>query len=442
MAYIRGEAREQVTMFPVTLEELIPADHLCRVIEAFVDRLAMAPLGFGRAEPAETGRPGYDPRDLLKLYLYGYMNQVRSSRRLEAECQRKVEVMWLLGRLQPDYKSIAEFRRMHSAALTEAGTELVAFARGVGLVRGETVAIDGSKFRAVSSAYRVRERDAVKRYLEQLELADEQEEWVVDPSAVAAAVEKLKQDPEPEARFMRTTDGERPAYNVQLAVDAEHGLIVAQQVTTESNDERSLLPMAEAAKHAVGDPASLNVLADAGYSNGEQAQACEAQGIVPHVPARRSVNNRGDGRLFDRSQFTYDENSDTLRCPAQQILRRKQRQPHKKRVVYVASPQICGSCPLKSQCTNAPQRSVQRHLYEEALQRMQQRAKAEIMRWRRCLAEHPFAALKYHIFGHPRFLLRGRMGAQTEMSLATLAYNLKRMLKVLGGVAFRAALAS
>ena len=442
MAYMRGEAREQVTMFPVTLEELIPADHLCRVIEAFVDRLAMAQLGFVRSEPAETGQPGYDPRDLLKLYLYGYMNQVRSSRRLEAECQRNVEVMWLLGRLQPDYKSIAEFRRVHSEAVSEAGTELVAFARRVGLVRGETVAIDGSKFRAVSSAPRVRERDAVKRYLEQLDRADEQEEWVIDPSAVAAALEKLKQDPEPEARFMRTTDGERPAYNVQLAVDAEHGLIVAQKVTTESNDERSLLPMAEAAKHAVGDPASLNVVADAGYSNGEQAQACEAQGIVPHVPVQRGVNNRGDGNLFDRSQFTYDENSDTFRCPAQQILRRKQVQPHKKRVVYVASPQICGSCPLKSQCTNAPQRSVQRHLYEEALQRMQQRAGAEMMRLRRCLVEPPFAALKYHILGHPRFLLRGVVGAQAEMSLATLAYNLKRMLKVLGGVAFRAALAS
>ena len=169
MAYIRGEAREQTTMFPVTLEELIPADHMCRVIEGFVERLDMAKLGFVRAEPADTGRPGYDPRDLLKLYLYGYLQQVRSSRRLEAECQRNVEVMWLLGRLQPDYKSIAEFRRMHSQAVTEAGTELVRFARSVGLVKGETVAVDGSKFRAVSSAKSVRERDAVKRYLKQLD---------------------------------------------------------------------------------------------------------------------------------------------------------------------------------------------------------------------------------------------------------------------------------
>src|SRR6266481_5920536 len=158
MAYIRGEAREQTTMFPLTLDELIPADHLCRVIEAFVSRLNMAKLGFVRAEPAETGRPGYDPRDLLKLYLYGYLQPIRSSRRLEAECGRNLEVMWLLGRLVPDYKSIAEFRRMHRAAVTEAGAELVRFARSVGLVRGEWVAIDGSKFRAVSSAPGVRER--------------------------------------------------------------------------------------------------------------------------------------------------------------------------------------------------------------------------------------------------------------------------------------------
>ena len=155
MAYLRGEAREQVTMFPVTLDEFIPADHVCRVIEAFVNRLAMQELGFVRAEPAETGRPGYDPRDLLKLYLYGYMNQLRSSRRLEAECVRNVEVMWLLGRLRPDYKSIAEFRRLHREAVKEAGAELVQLARAVGLVRGEWVAIDGSKFRAVSSAARV-----------------------------------------------------------------------------------------------------------------------------------------------------------------------------------------------------------------------------------------------------------------------------------------------
>jgi len=225
-------------MFPVTLDELIPEDHMCRVVEGFVERLDMAKLGFVRAEPADTGRPGYDPRDLLKLYLYGYLQQVRSSRRLEAECQRNVEVMWLLGRLQPDYKSIAEFRRIHSQAVTDAGAELVRFARSVGLVKGETVAVDGSKFRAVSSAKSVRERDAVKRYLEQLDAADAQDEVVIDPSAVQAALEKLKSDPEPEARFMRTASGFAPAYNVQTAVDAEHALIVAQKVTDEATDNR------------------------------------------------------------------------------------------------------------------------------------------------------------------------------------------------------------
>src|SRR5437667_10843775 len=230
MAYVEGEARGQHTLFPTTLAELIPEDHVCRVIEAFVNRLDMGGLGFVRAEPAETGRPGYDPRDLLKLYLYGYLQQIRSSRRLQAECQRNVEVMWLLGRLAPAYKSIAEFRRMHSQAVTEAGAELVRFARSVGLVRGETVAVDGSKCRAVSSAKGVRERDAVKRYLEQLDAADEQEEVVIDASAVQAALEKLKNHPEPEARFMRMGSGYAPAYNVQTAVDSEHALIVAQQV--------------------------------------------------------------------------------------------------------------------------------------------------------------------------------------------------------------------
>ena len=169
----------------MTLDELIPDDHLCRVIEAFVGRLEMAELGFVRAEPAETGRPGYDPRDLLKLYLYGYLQQIRSSRRLEAECRRNVEVMWLLGRLAPDYKSIAEFRRIHREAVTEAGAELVRFARSVGLVRGEWVAIDGSKFFAVSSARGVREREALERYLDAVETADAQDEVVIDPSAVA-----------------------------------------------------------------------------------------------------------------------------------------------------------------------------------------------------------------------------------------------------------------
>jgi transposase len=432
LAYIEGEARGQHTLFPSTLDELIPADHVCRVIEAFVSKLKMEELGFVRAEPAETGRPGYDPRGLLKLYLYGYLHQVRSSRRLEAECRRNIEVMWLLGRLVPDYKSIAEFRRMHREAMTKAGAELVRLARQVGLVRGEWVAIDGSKFRAVASAATVRERDAVKRYLDQLENADEQDEVVIEPSAVTAALEKLKQDAEPEAHFMRTRDGIAPAYNVQTAVDAEHGIIVAQQVTTQATDNRSLLPMAEAAKQALGAPETLNVVADAGYSNGEQAERCEQQGIVPHVPANRAINNKGDGTLFDRSLFIYDEKTDTFRCPANQALHRKQLSKKDRCVMYAAAFTVCDKCPLKSRCTSTSRRWITRHLHEGALQRMNARATKSAMRLRRCTAERPFAALKYAILGYPRFLLRGRTGAEIETALAVLAYNLKTMINVIG----------
>jgi transposase len=221
-----------------------------------VDWLDMAKLGFVRSEAAVTGRPGYDPRDLLKLYLYAYLWQIRSSRRLETECWRNVEVMWLLGRLVPDYKSIAEFGRIHREAVAEAGAELVRFARSVGLVRGEWVAIDGSKFQSVSSVDRIRESEALKRYLDQLERVDEQHEVATDASAVAEALEKLKSDPEPKAAFYknrRTTD---VCYDVQTAVDTER----AHTVTTDANDERMLLPMAEAAKQAVGSPASLKVI--------------------------------------------------------------------------------------------------------------------------------------------------------------------------------------
>lgn len=434
MGFIQGEDRGQGTLFPVTLEELIPEDHVCRVIEAFVDRLDMSSLGFVRAEAAETGRPGYDPRDLLKLYLYGYLQQIRSSRRLENECRRNIEMMWLLGRLAPDYKSIAEFRRLHREAVTESGAELVRFARSVGLVRGEWVAIDGSKFRAVSSARMVREREALRRYLDAVEAADSQDEMVIDPSAVAAAMEKLRQHPEPEARFMRMGKGSAPAYNVQTAVDAEHALIVVQKVTTEANDTRCLQPMSEAAHSALGSPSQMNVVADAGYSNGEQAAACEAQGILPHVPANRAVNNTGDGTLFDRSRFTYRPDADTFLCPAGQSLVRNQKKTKHRAVTYAAQPGTCPECPLKPHCTtSSAQRFVQRHFYEDALNRMQQRATPEAMRLRRSTVEHPFGTLKYRIFGHPRFLMRGLSGAQTEISLATMAYNLKRMLNVLGG---------
>jgi len=393
----------------------------------------MDSLGFIRAEAAETGRPGYDPRDLLRLYLYGYLHQVRSSRRLEQECQRNIEVMWLLGRLVPDYKSIAEFRRLHRDAVTSAGAELIRLARSVGLVGGKWVAIDGSKFQAVSSSNRVHERRQLERYLERMEQADAEENVEIDPSAVAAALEKLQQHPEPEARFMRTTQGKVPAYNVQIAAESEHALIVAQTVSTEATDNRSLLPMAVAAKQALGGAECLHVVADTGYSNGEQLQQCEAMGVVPHVPANRTPNNQGEGDLFDRSRFVYHQETDTFRCPAGQILKRRGFQRDRKRVIYKASRKVCEQCPLKPQCTATRRRTVYRFLHEEPLQRSQEHATAEAMRLRRSTVEYPFALLKYSIFGHPRFLLRGLRGAQTEISLAVMAYNLKRMINIVGG---------
>jgi len=439
MGFITGSERTQGALFPASLEEFIPDEHFCRVIDAFVDRLDMQELGFARSEAADTGRPGYDPRDLLKLYLYGYLQQIRSSRRLESECRRNVELMWLLRQLCPDHKSIAEFRRMHRDAVTHAGAELVQFARSVGLIRGEWVAIDGSKFRAASAVSSVEERKALERYLESMESVDAEDEPRVENSAVAAALEKLHQHAEPEAGFMKTGQGMLPAYNVQTAVDAQHGLIVVQEVTDEANDTRRLLPMAEAARQAVGTVGvELHVVADAGYSNAEQAAACENRGIVPHVAVHRGVNAQGGGKLFDRTAFRYQEQTNTMLCPAGHALRSDGRS--RNAVIYLGRPDVCGACALKPQCTLAPRRTVRRHVYEEVLQRMQQRATPAAMRLRGRTVEYPFAVLKYTIFGFPRFLLRGLSGARTEMSLAVMAYNLKRMMNIMGGVALRMAL--
>lgn len=438
MGFIEGEARGQGALFPTSLEELIPQDHFCRVVDAFVNRLEMQRLGFVRAEAAETGRPGYDPRALLKLYLYGYLQQIRSSRRLENECRRNVELMWLLGRLYPDHKSIAEFRRLHRQAVSEAGAELVKLARSVGLIRGEWVAIDGSKFRAASSVGSVHERILLERYLEGLDTADGEDELRVENGAAALALEKLRQHTEPEVGFMKTSQGMLPAYNVQTAVDAEHGLIVAQKVSDEPADNRSLLPMAEAAQAALeGTRSPLHVVADAGYSNGEQAASCESQGILPHIPAKRGVNTRGR-QLFDRTAFRYQEQSNTMLCPAGHSLRSDGRSG--RALAYLGRPEVCGTCTLKPQCTTSRRRTVHRHVYEEALERMHQRATPAAMALRRRTVEYPFAILKYGIFRHPRFLLRGLDGARCEIGLAVMAYNLKRMLNLLGGAVLKNAL--
>jgi transposase len=441
MGFIEGEGRHQATLFPVVLDDLVPADHMCRVIDVFVEKLLMAQLGFERAEAASTGRPGYDPRDLLKLYLYGYLNQIRSSRRLEAECRRNVELMWLLGRLYPDHKSIAEFRRLHKDAIVRAGAELVRFARESGLIRGEWIAIDGSKFRAVASIDATRERVELSRYLDKIEKSDQEPQIDVDRSAVQAAIERLRNHPEPDASFMLVRQMALPAYNVQTAVDAEHAIIVAHSVTLDASDIRCLKPMADAAKEALG-VSTLQVVADAGYSNGEQVAQCEEAGITPFIPVMRTVNNQGDGKLFGRTDFKYDTETDSYICPGDRRLLRKHTNLKDRYTMYKASSLDCGACSLKSRCTLASRRGLARHLYEDALNRMEERVTPEAMRLRRQTVEHPFATIKYRIFGHPRLLVRGLSGARSEIAIATMAYNLKRITNVLSAATLIARLQS
>jgi transposase len=466
MGYVKGEAPGQSSLFPPSLDELVPDDHAVRVIAAFVDLLDMGELGFERAEAGVMGRPAYDPADLLKLYLYGYLNRVRSSRRLERECRRNVEVMWLLGRLAPDFKTIADFRRRNSQAFVQVCRAFVRFCAKAKLLGGELVAIDGSKFQAAASKRRVvtkrdlaeesRKLDArIAQYLRTLDEGDVQErEEPIDRAAVAAALQELKSrkadcqtalnalaeldethhvSGEPEARLMRTPQGHGVAYNVQSAVDAKHGLIVHHEVTNAGTDNAQLEPTAKAAKEVLGT-SELRVVADAGYSNGTQFEACEAADITPFVPLNRAPQHAG-GRFYGVDQFKYDKGSDTYRCPAGKVLMLKQVHRTQMHRVYAARLDDCASCALKRRCTAAARRLIQRHWHEEAFERMQKRlAQApEMMRRRRSLVEHPFAQLKYAVLGdRGRLLLRGLSGARAELALAVLARNLGRAIAILG----------
>ena len=321
--------------------------------------------------------------------------------------------------------------------MTSAGVELVRFAKSCGLIRGEWIVVDGTKFRAVSSIDTARERFQLQRYLDSIEKADEEQLVTIDPAAVQTALQKLKEHPEPEAGFMLVNRISLPAYNFQTAVDTKHALIVAHDVVLEPADNRCLQPMAEAVKAVLGVE-SFNVVADAGYSNGEQAAHCEAAGMVPYVPATRTMNPHGNGSFFQRTDFRYQAETDTYVCPNGNLLHHKATRPKYK--TYQAKRGDCGECSIKSQCTQAQQRLISRHLYEEALDRMQERATPALMRLRKAVVEHPFAIIKYRIFGHPRLLLRGRDGARIETGLAVMAYNLKRMTKLLGAVKLAQAL--
>jgi transposase len=447
MAYVIGDDRFQPSFLPPIIEDYVEEGAPVRVIDAFVDSLDFSALGFGRAVAASTGRPGYDPRDLLKLYIYGDLNEIRSSRRLERECKRNLELMWLIHRLAPDHKTIADFRRDNGAGIIGACRAFVLFCRDQGLFAAKLVAIDGSKFRAAASQIRILDAQHINEeagkidaqiahYLVKLNEADANESGD-DANATAEALAALKErrteldrlsgyldqdartlvvDGEPEARPMGFgRGGKPPSYNVQIAVDADTGIVIHHQVTDEVNDTRMLYPMAKAAKELLGRE-TLTVIADAGYSNGNAAAACEAGGITPCVPANRSVNNRGDSEQFDRSHFTYDAGRDHYTCPSGRILH------------YVS--RDCSECELKPCCTQAERRWVSRHQHEDALERMKARVRSApgLMRQRRCSAEHPFGTIKRMTAG--RFLTRGIEGTSTEIALSVLAFNMIRSINL------------
>jgi transposase len=471
MSYIRGEDRGQAALLPAAIEDYVAADAPVRVIDAFVDGLDVRGLGFGRSEPAATGRPPYDPRDLLKLYLYGYLNEVRSSRRLERECSRNVEAMWLLRRLAPDFKTIADFRRDNGGAIVSTCRAFVLFCRDQGLFAVRLVALDGSKFRAVASAKRVMGRREIakeasrldRRIAEYLAGLDESDVHEHDeaPSATAAALDALRArrtelnrlaakldaeerntlvEGEPDARPMGIGKGPKPpSYNVQTAVDADTGLILHHEVTGEPNDTRQLYPMAKATKDTLGVDC-LKVVADAGYSNGTAAAACEADGIIACAPTNRSVNNQGDGTMFDRSAFVYRPEADSYTCPAGHALTRKQVMRRDSLILYAAG--NCARCSLKPRCTAAERRFITRHLHEDALERMNARFQADpsLARQRRCASEHPFGTIKRMTAGG-RFLTRGLKKVSGEAALSVLAYNIIRVINLVGPAKLTARLA-
>jgi transposase len=462
MGHVEGVSRDQRELLAPSLDEIVGADHPVRVIDAFVDTLDMGALGFAKAVAAEMGRPAYRPGDLLKLYIYGYANQMRSSRRLEREAARNIEVQWLVNRLTPSFKTIADFRRDHPLAIVGVVRAFVRFCRGQSLYGGELLAIDGTKIEAVASrkkvltpkvlAKQMAAIDAkIKDYLAAMDEADQEEAGPADGSAVTAALEALKTRKdevqaqakaladegltqkvvgELEARLMKTArHGHQVAYNAQTAVDGKHGLIAAFDLTNDCNDQCQLLPMAQEAKAAL-EAETLSVVADTGYSNGEQGKACEAAGITAIVPRAATVNPAGKG-FFSRDAFTYDAASDSWACPAGQTLALRQTSWTEQKKYYATK--ACAGCALKPRCTKAERRTIARHFHEDDRQAMHRRALDDpsFMKRRRELVEHPFGYIKW-LLGYPRFLVRGLKKARSELSLAVIGFNMKRAISILG----------
>ncbi len=468
MSYIEGADRQQAWLLPERLEDYVHADNSVRFLDAFVDSLDLSALGFQRATANSTGRPPYDPGDLLRLYLYGYLNRLRSSRRLEREAQRNVELLWLLRQLRPDFKTIADFRKDNLQPLRAVCREFTLLCRQLELFGGELVAIDGSKLRAVNSKRRnfserklratLAEIDVkIEGYFQQLDAADAIEPNAAQPTAaqLQQKIEHLKQRrqqnavrleqlqtsgqtqvslTDPDSRSMKVGQSTEVCYNVQTAVDAKHKLIVEHAVTNAVTDMGQLTPMATAAQQTLG-VARLEVLADMGYYWGAQVKECADVGITCYIPKALTSANTQQG-LFGKERFAYDSEQDCYRCPAGQVLSYRSSSLELGRPIryYRAPVSVCRTCALKARCTrNQEARRLSRWEHEDLLDQMQQRVATQPskMKQRKALAEHPFGTIKRGMdAGY--FLLRGLEKVRTEMSLTVLAYNLKRAISILG----------
>src|SRR5882762_8955890 len=467
--FIEGEERSQSVLFPESLDEWITEDNPVRVVDAFVEELDLAELGFGRAEPAETGRPAYHPGTLLKIYIYGYLNRIQSSRRLEREAQRNVELIWLTGRLSPDFKTITAFRKDHGPDIRRVCREFVLLCRSLNLFYDALVAIDGSKFKAVNgrdrnfTKHKLRARmqqleESIARYLADLDRADR------DPSSVTEArVEHLKEKVEtvkaqmrrlkqlgkqmakapdeqisltdPDARSMATSarGSGVVGYNVQTAVDAKHHLVVTHEVTNQGTDRAQLASMGQQTQEALGTE-KLTALADRGYYAGPEILKCEQAGINVLVPKSHTSNNLAKGQ-FDKRDFRYNPRRNEYRCPAGEraIWRYSSVENGLLQHRYWAS--ACPRRPMKAQCTTGDYRRISRWEHEAVLEAMQSRLEKmpEAARIRRQTAEHVFGTLKSWM-GSTHFLMKRLPNVRTEMSLHVLAYNLKRAMQIFGVV--------
>jgi transposase len=466
MAYIAGPNRSQAVLLPEVLDDYVGPDNPVRFLDAFVAQLDLGALGFQRAVPAETGRPGYDPGDLLRLYLYGYLHRIRSSRRLEQETHRNVELMWLLRRLTPDFKTIADFRRDHPAALKGVCREFLLLCRRLDLFGGELLAIDGSKFRALNARDRSytparlatlqREIDrTIARYLREVERQDRVEAGIESPSADAlrekiaalhqrrAGYEALEQElaangetarslTDPDSRPMMSGGRIEVCYNVQTAVDAKHKLIVAEDVTNAAGDRDQLSPLAVAAQAILAAPAPV-VVADQGYYHGAEIKTCLDAGITPLVPRPLTSANEARG-LFTKDDFVYEPATDGYRCPAGALLTYRSTTVELGRTIKNYRTSACGRCALKPRCTrNKDGRKITRWVDEHLLENMaaQLRRAPELFAQRKALSEHPFGTMK-RAMDQGYFLLKGLRKVRGEFSLTVLAYNLKRVLNLVG----------